>query len=129
MPEKQRMLELALKGLEAERATIDDEIAQIKAQLDPHAVVTSGAAPGKKTMSAAARRRISEGMKRRYAEMRRLSIAGIPTSQMRRSAVAGTKQSTATQQNGGSGLTAAGRKKLSDMMTKRWADRRKGKTK
>jgi len=30
---------------------------------------------------------------------------------------------------GGSRLTAAGRKKLSDLMKKRWAERRKGKTK
>jgi len=80
LPERTRLLELALKGLQAERAKIDDEIAQIKAQLNHapattrSAVAVSGtAAPAKKRrrMSAAARRRISEGMKRRYAEMRK----------------------------------------------------------
>jgi hypothetical protein len=35
MPDRQRLLELALKGLEAERANIDDEIAQIKVSLIP----------------------------------------------------------------------------------------------
>ena len=40
MPDRQRMLELALKGLEAERATIYDEIAQIKSQLNPRPAVT-----------------------------------------------------------------------------------------
>ncbi len=33
MRERQRLLELALKGLEAERLKIDDEIVQIRTQL------------------------------------------------------------------------------------------------
>src|SRR5690348_15838606 len=84
MPDKTRLLELALKGLEAERAKIDDEIIQIKSQLNRlsttaqtvRAVSPMAAPSKKKRMSAAARRRISEGMKRRYAEMRR---AGQPS--------------------------------------------------
>ena len=84
MPERQRLLELALKGLEAERATINDEIAQMKSQLNPRSTtaqtvtaVRPTAVPSKKRrMSAAARRRISQGMKRRYAEMRK---AGQPS--------------------------------------------------
>ena len=79
MPVQQRLLELALKGLEAERATIDGEIIQIKSQLNPRSTtaqtvtaVRRTAVPSKKRrMSAAARRRISQGMKRRYAEMRK----------------------------------------------------------
>src|ERR1700755_3323081 len=71
MAEKQRLLELALKGLEAERAKIDDEIAQIRSQLNhgtAAATATAGTSelPKKKTMSAAARKKISEAMKRRY---------------------------------------------------------------
>jgi hypothetical protein len=110
-----RLLELALKGLEAERATIDGEIIQIKSQLNPQSTTAqtvpalSPTAPSKKRrMSAAARRRVSEGMKRRYAEMRK-------AAQPRHA------------ESGGSRLTAAGRKRLSDLMKKRWADRRKGK--
>src|SRR5438093_6694497 len=70
MPDRQRLLELALKGLEAERATIDGEIIQIKSQLNPRSTtpqtvtaVRPTAVPSKKRrMSAAARKRISEGI-------------------------------------------------------------------
>jgi hypothetical protein len=136
MPDRQRMLELALKGLMAERATIDDEIAQIKSQLDPRsaaaakgAVAGSPAAPPKKkTMSAAARKKISEAMKRRYAEIKKAGQPGA-ASQVRKPAPVGAKQSAGRKQNGGDRLTAAGRKKLSDLMKKRWAEKRKGKAK
>jgi len=73
-------------------------------------------------MSAAARRKISEGMKLRYAEMRKAGQPGHAKS-------AGPKQSASERQIGGNRLTSAGRKKLSDLMKKRWADRRKGKAK
>jgi hypothetical protein len=120
MPDRQRMLELALKGLQAERTNIDDEIAQIKSELNPRSAVakrvttaSAATAPKKRTMSAAARRKISLAMKRRYAGMQ----------------PAAPRQPSVKKQSGGSRLTAAGRKKLSDLMKKRWADRRKGKTK
>jgi hypothetical protein len=78
MPERQRLLELALKGLEAERAKIDDEIAQIRRQLGPRSAggtpvgeISTTEPRKRRRMSAAARKRISEGMKRRYAEMRK----------------------------------------------------------
>ena len=74
------MLELALKGLQADRAKLDDEIAEIKSQLKPGPTGAKGgqAASGPSTtqrkkrrrMSAAARKKISEAMKRRYAQMR-----------------------------------------------------------
>jgi hypothetical protein len=78
MPDRERLLELALKGLEAERAQIDDEIAQIKSQLNhggrvaPVKTSMTASAPARKRrrMSAEARRKISEAMKRRYAAMR-----------------------------------------------------------
>jgi hypothetical protein len=82
MTNTQRLLELALKGLEVERAKLDNEIAGIKAQLNGGGKsgqlaqvkpLTSAAATTRKRrrMSAEAKRRISEGMKRRYAEMRK----------------------------------------------------------
>ena len=77
MPDRRRLLELALKGLEAERAKIDDEIAQVKSQLNSHRKANTqerpaGGAPKKKrTMSAAVRKKISEAMKRRHAEVRK----------------------------------------------------------
>ena len=80
MPERQRLLELALKGLEADRAKLDDEIAEIKRELNHRPPLVKGAAVGntpsttqpkkKRRMSAAAKRKISEAMKRRYAAMR-----------------------------------------------------------
>ena len=129
MPDRQRLLELALKGLEAERADLDDEIAQIKSQLNLRptvaprvATVSPTTPPKKKTMSAAAKKKISEAMKRRYAELRK---AGQPSH----GESVGPKQRSGARQNGGSRLTAAGRKKLSDLMKRRWAEKRKGKTK
>jgi hypothetical protein len=130
MPDRRRMLELALKGLEAERAAIDDEIIQIKSQLNLEpatantttTVSTTAIPRRKRRMSAAAKRKISESQKRRHAEMKK---AGQP----RHVGTVGPKQSSGERQIGGSRLTAAGRKKLSDLMKRRWAERRKGKMK
>src|SRR5256884_7237313 len=111
MPDRKRLLELALKGLEAERAKTDDEIAQIKSQLNSRpataqtATAGSSAPPKKRRMSAAARKKISEAMKRRYAEL-----------------------NSGERQNAGSHLSMAGRRRLSDLMKKRWAERRKAKS-
>jgi hypothetical protein len=75
MPTKNRLLELALIGLEAERTKIDQEISQIKSQLrgtDGRSVAVGNEAAAKpkkrRKMSAAARKKISEAMKRRYAQ-------------------------------------------------------------
>jgi hypothetical protein len=80
MTDRRRLLEMALKGLEADRAKLDQEIAEIKHELGYRPVLTKTSAigssilvPKKRTMSAEARRRISEGMKRRYAELRKLT--------------------------------------------------------
>jgi|SRR6266496_1593375 hypothetical protein len=135
MPDRQRLLELALKGLEAERANIDDEIAQIKSQLNPRPTVAKSVTtaspitpPKEKTMSAAARKKISEAMKRRYADIKKAGEPSHAASQVRKSESV-VRSSSGKKQNGGDRLTAAGRKKLSDLMKKRWADKRKGKTK
>jgi hypothetical protein len=76
VPEKRRLLELALKGLEAERAKLEEEINQVKSQLGlsratPTGRVQDPAPRKRRRMSAAARRRISEAMKRRHAEMKK----------------------------------------------------------
>jgi len=111
VPDRIRLIELALKGLEAERTKIDDEIVQIKSQVNPRPATTQSATAGsstppkKRTMSAAARKKISEAMKRRYAEL-----------------------NSGKRQTASSHLTAAGRKRLSDLMKKRWAEKRKAKS-
>lgn len=72
MTDRRRLLEMALKGLEADRAKLEQEIAQIKRELGQSGTVAvGGGSPKKRTMSPEARRRISEGMKRRYAELRK----------------------------------------------------------
>jgi len=114
MAERQRLLELALKGLEAERVKIDDEIAQLRAQLNGAQpvrgrLVNLDTAAPRRRMSAAARRRISEGMKRRHAERRKAAATGAQPARSVR----------------GTGITAAGRRKLSEIMKARWAARRK----
>ena len=78
MPQKERLIELALKGLQVDRARLEAEIAEIKRELHHRPGVTkttemnTAAAIKKRRMSAEARKKISEGMKRRYAEMRKL---------------------------------------------------------
>jgi flagellin-like hook-associated protein FlgL len=86
MPNDRRLRELALKGLEAERAKLEDEIAEIRRQLNNKATASGNTTkafgtsqpsrPAKRTMSAAARKRISEGMKRRYAALRKAAQVG-----------------------------------------------------
>jgi hypothetical protein len=81
MPERTRVLELALRALEVERAKIEGEIAEIRGQL--HVTPTGSnrtrvvgawqTHAKKRTMSPEARKRISEGMKRKHAERRRLA--------------------------------------------------------
>lgn len=71
-----RLLELAIKGLEAERAKIDFELSELRKRASGSIVVPSPAtspaakASPKRRMSAAARKKISEAMKRSHAERR-----------------------------------------------------------
>jgi hypothetical protein len=116
MPATQRLLELALKGLEADRRKIEDEIVQIKRQLknggragERKGMSVAATAVGRKRrrMSLAARKRISDGMKRRHAALR-----------------ASTEKPAAKPPRTGR-ITAAGRKRISEMMKARWAAKRK----
>jgi hypothetical protein len=84
MPDQTRLLELALKGLEAERQRIDEEIADIQKQI--------------------------RGGGQRSRNQARPQSQSNPQP-----------QSAARSVQTGSRLTAAGRKKLSDLMKRRWA--------
>src|SRR5215468_4648106 len=101
MPNRERLLELALKGLEAERAKIDDEIAQIKSQVrgggesgSSQAGDGGAAAQAKKTpkMSAAAGKKISAATKRRSAENNK--AASVTAPQVRKDGSHGPKQAS-----------------------------------
>jgi len=63
-------------------------------------------------ITAAGRKRLSEAMKRRWAERRAKSTKAATSLASKR-----------TKKRGG--ISAAGRKRLSVMMKKRWAERRK----
>jgi len=73
--ERNRLVELAIKGLEAERAKIDQELAALRSvgkgpqtsASTSKAIHAKSAAPRRRVMSAAARKKISEAMKRSHA--------------------------------------------------------------
>jgi len=85
MTDTKRLLELAIKGLEAERATIQKEISDLESQIHRvggrlarrarllvHSVAeevsnkTAPKAPKRRKMSAAARKKLSDSAKRRW---------------------------------------------------------------
>ena len=88
MPDQKRLLELALKALEAERQQIDDEIADIQKQF------------------------------RGGGRTSRTQARPQPIAKTR-------PQSAGRPPQSGSRLTAAGRKKLSDLMKRRWAAKKR----
>jgi hypothetical protein len=71
---------------------------------------TNGRRGGRRKMSPEARKRISDMMRKRWAERR-----------------AGGGSATGRKQRRRSGITPEGRKRISEMMKKRWAERRKAK--
>ena len=116
MATNDRLLELALKGLIAERDKVEQEISDLQSRMGRR--VTSTLVRGTSTLRSASgrmseegRRRISLAMKLRWAKHRQQTKSG---NAPRAAAVA--KKGV---------LTDAGRKKLSDMMKKRWAEKRK----
>jgi hypothetical protein len=82
MPNRTRLLELALKGLESERAKVDQEIADLKARMNGHqAAKPTGAARQVATpvipkkprggLTEEGRRKLSEIAKKRWAISRK----------------------------------------------------------
>jgi hypothetical protein len=85
MNDTKRLLELALKGLEVERARINQEITDIQSQInrsgsrlpsrgripaakvsEKSSIKTAAASPKRRRMSAAARKKLSDAAKRRW---------------------------------------------------------------
>ncbi len=115
MATNERLIELAIKGLIAERDRVEQEISDLQARMGhrvtsslARATSTSRSASGR--MSDEGRRRISAAMKLRWARHRQETKSGKAARTVVVAKV---------------GLTDAGRKKLSDMMKKRWATKRK----
>lgn len=108
-------LEIILVELRSQRTRLDQAISALEESAGPSAR-RAGRPPkaasitrrqGRRHMSAAARKRISEAMKQRWANRKRKS--GREKTEPRR------------------GMSAAARKKLSALMKARWAARRKTK--
>jgi hypothetical protein len=109
-----RILQLAIRGLEAERDRIEQELEELRRRMDGSSQRASARPVGdNKTggkaksagggLTAAGRKKLSDMMKARWAQRR-------------------TGRSAQTKPGG---LTAAGRKKLADLMRRRWAAKRK----
>ena len=104
----QDLLAMALVGYEAQIEKINAAIKGIQAQLGhrgpgrPPKVATDGAAPAKRTLSVAARRRIGAAQKKRWAAVRK--------SQAQSKGVAPKKRK----------LSAAGRRAIIAATKKRW---------
>jgi hypothetical protein len=101
----QDLLAMALIGYKAEVARIEAAIANLKARLGKQPA--SGPAPkppGKRTLSASARRRIAAAQKKRWAAIKQANAA--PAKPKRK-------------------MSAAARKRIGDATRKRWADQRK----
>jgi hypothetical protein len=78
MTNQTRLLELALKGLEAERSRIEAEIADLRGRMRTNGTGSRGAAQASSSaprkrgrLSAAGRKAISDAMKRRWAARRK----------------------------------------------------------
>jgi len=107
----QDLLAMALIGYEAQKAKLTEAIRGIQDQLGqrgpgrPPRVATDGAAPAKRTLSVAARRRIGAAQRKRWAALKK-SEAGVAAPKKRK-------------------LSAAGRRAIIAATKKRWAAVRK----
>ena len=108
----QDLLAMALVGYEAQQAKINAAIRGIQAQLGhrgpgrPPRVAADEAAPAKRTLSVAARRRIAAAQRKRWAAVRESQSQGVAAPKKRK-------------------LSAAGRRAIIAATKKRWAAVRK----
>jgi len=117
--DRQRLIELALKGLESERARISEEIIQLQQEFRGGGGQTQSSAtsPNKgRTMSAAQKRKIAATLRKRWAERRNAQQAARGPQQ---------QQLRAVSPNKGKTMTAAQKRKISETLKKRWAERRR----
>jgi hypothetical protein len=111
------LLAMALVGYEAEIGKINAAIREIQAKLGHRApgrpkAATDGAAPAKRVMSAAGRKRIAAAQRKRWAVVRKSQAQGKSTAM----AAAPKKKRK---------MSAAARKRIGDAARKRWAAQRK----
>ncbi|HEY2015197.1 MAG TPA: hypothetical protein VGH38_16925 [Bryobacteraceae bacterium] len=105
------LLEAALFGYERQREEIEAKIAEIRQHIGNESRADSTSEPGKKrVMNAAARRRIAEAQKKRWAEYK--NAQGTPVKEAK-----GKKRV----------LSAAARKHIAEATRKRWIEYRAAK--
>jgi len=108
------ILTSALQGLETQRARITDQIATVRQMLGNRPVpAAGGTSPGvrpKRVVSAAARRRMAEGQKRRWAAVKGAAKEAGKAPAAPAKAVRPKRR-----------LSAAGRKRIIEATKKRWA--------
>jgi hypothetical protein len=105
------MLNAAIEGFEAQKRRIDVQIAEIRKMLkDARTEPVAASAPShrKRTLSAAARKRIGAAQRKRWAESRR---------QSERLSQPATAEASKPKRR----LSAAGRKRIIEATKKRWA--------
>jgi hypothetical protein len=107
------IIEAAIRGFEAQKQDIDAQIAELRAMMTgaPESAEDAPAKGTRKKFSAAARKRMREAQRARWAK-----IKGTASASAAKTPVANPKPK--------GGLTAAGRKALSVAMKKRWAAKR-----
>ena len=106
------ILHAALIGLQHESERIDAKISEIRARVggDHGSIEQDGNKPARKrTLSAAARRRIAAAQRKRWASFRKGSQATEPVKKQ--------KVAKAKKRN----LSAAGRRRIAEATKKRWA--------
>jgi peptidoglycan hydrolase CwlO-like protein len=108
------IIEAAIHGFEAQKKNIDAQIAELRGLLTGASQADEAPAKGKrKKFSAAARKRMQEAQRARWAKIRGESA---PAKKAAKPAAKSAKPK--------GGITAAGRKKLSLAMKARWAARK-----
>lgn len=100
------LFEAALIGYRVKLKTLDDKIAEIRSQLSgetPKVIADTNDVKGKRSMSPAARARIAEGQKKRWAAFHKQEAPKLPATKKKRV------------------LSPAARKRIADATRKRWA--------
>jgi hypothetical protein len=110
------IIEAAIAGFEAQKKSIDAQIAELRAMLTgpPESAEEAPAKGTRRKRSAAARKRMREAQRARWAKIKGESAP------VKKTAKAGKPKG---------GITAAGRKALSIAMKKRWAAKKAATTK
>lgn len=114
------ILDAALLGLEAQRKRLTGQIADVKRLLGSDTGARPAAAHGesprrKRTMTAAARKRIADAQRKRWDKFHRASKEHAPAK----------KKSAASRKPAKRRISAAGRKAIAEAARKRWAEYRK----